>query len=512
MYKVLESLLAVLSHVEVIGKPQGVITDITQDSRTVTPGSLFIALPGHSHNGHDFIFSALERGAAAIVVESHEFVIENWVRKVPFIVVEDAREATAAIAAWYFDNPARKLKMVGITGTNGKTSVAFMVSHLMRCAGQKVGMIGTVRYEIGDRQIPAARTTPDAIQLNRLLHEMVGAGCDTCVMEVSSHAIDQKRVLGIPFRIMVFTNLTRDHLDYHQDLEAYFETKKMLLDGSVGTAASALRIVNTDDSFGRRLMAQLSGRRVRTFGQEQSFQPDLLASDTDLAAGYTRFRLLGAAREPLTCLAPLIGRHNVSNMLAAAGVVFELGLTPEAFKIGLSTMPAVPGRLEPVHCGQPFSVFIDYAHTEDALYHVLTTMRPLTREKLHCVFGCGGNRDLGKRSRMGIVAAQWADRTWITSDNPRKEDPELIARDIESGYQSIRREGSRIIMDRREAIETALSAAEPGDVVLIAGKGHETYQEFADTVVPFDDRSAAADMLISMGYASPEAVEERRAS
>ena len=512
MYKVLESLLAVLPHLEVIGESRGVITDITQDSRTVTPGSLFIALSGHSQNGHDFIYSALERGAAAIVVESHEFVIENWVRKVPFIIVEDARAAMAAIAAWYFDNPARKLKMVGITGTNGKTSVAFMVSHLMRCADRKVGMIGTVRYEIGDRQIPASRTTPDAIQLHRLLHEMVGAACDTCVMEVSSHAIDQKRVLGIPFRIMVFTNLTRDHLDYHQDLEAYFETKKLLLDGSVGTAASALRIVNADDAFGRRLTAQLHGRRVRTFGQELAFQPDLLASEMDLAAGYTRFRLMGAGREPVTCLAPLIGRHNVSNLLAAAGVVFELGVTPEAFKMGLSTMPAVPGRLEPVHCGQPFSVFIDYAHTEDALYHVLTTMRPLTRERLHCVFGCGGNRDLGKRSRMGVVAAQWADRTWITSDNPRKEDPEVIAKDIESGYQTIRQDGSRIIMDRREAIETALSAAQPGDVVLIAGKGHETYQEFADTVVPFDDRATATDMLISMGYESPEAVEERRAS
>jgi UDP-N-acetylmuramoyl-L-alanyl-D-glutamate--2,6-diaminopimelate ligase len=434
------------------------------------------------------------------------------VRKVPFIIVEDARAAMATIAAWYFDHPARKLKMVGITGTNGKTSVAFMVSHLIRCADRKVGMIGTVRYEIGDRQIPASRTTPDAIQLHRLLHEMVRAGCDTCVMEVSSHAIDQKRVLGIPFRIMVFTNLTRDHLDYHQDLEAYFETKKLLLDGSVGTAASALRIVNADDAFGRRLTAQLHGRRVRTFGQELAFQPDLLASEMDLAAGYTRFRLMGAGREPVTCLAPLIGRHNVSNLLAAAGVVFELGVTPEAFKMGLSTMPAVPGRLEPVHCGQPFSVFIDYAHTEDALYHVLTTMRPLTRERLHCVFGCGGNRDLGKRSRMGIVAAQWADRTWITSDNPRKEDPEVIAKDIESGYQTIRHDGSRIIMDRREAIETALSAAKPGDVVLIAGKGHETYQEFADTVVPFDDRATATDMLISMGYESPEAVEERRAS
>ena len=512
MYKVLESLLAVLPHEERRGRSSGVINGVTQNSKTVTPGSLFIALSGNSHDGNDFILSALERGAAAIVVDREESIVETWTHKVPFIVVKDVRAAMASIAAWFYDYPARKLEMIGITGTNGKTSVAFMTCHLLRSMGKKAGMIGTVRYEIGSRQIPAQRTTPDAIELQRLLHEMVGAGCTLCVMEVSSHAIDQKRVAGIPFRIMVFTNLTRDHLDYHQDLETYFETKRMLMDGTVGAASSALRIINVDDAYGRRLEQALHGRRVRTFGQEKAFHPDILAQDIDLASGYSSFLLNDSSNAPLTCLVPMIGRHNISNLLASATIAFELGMEPEDFKNALSTMPPVPGRLEPVHCWQPFSLFIDYAHTEDALYHVLTTMKPLAKGRLHCVFGCGGNRDTGKRFKMGVVAAQWADLTWITSDNPRKEAPESIARDVEAGYLSIRSEGVQVLVDRREAIETALREAQPGDVVLIAGKGHETYQEFEHTVVPFDDKFIAIETLSSMGFEPPEAIEERRAS
>ncbi len=512
MVKVLESLLSVLPYEEIHGRSVGAINRITQNSKTVLPGSLFIALSGTRHDGNDFILSALEKGAAAIVVDREESIIQSWTDKVPFILVEDARSAMSSIAAWFYDYPARKLDMIGITGTNGKTSVAFMTSHLLRSMGKEVGMIGTVRYEIGSRQIPAQRTTPDAIELQRLLHEMVQAGCSVCVMEVSSHAIDQKRVSGIPFRVMVFTNLTRDHLDYHQDLETYFKTKQMLLDGTVGAASSALRIVNVDDAHGRRLQGVLQGRRIRTFGQEPAFHPDLLARDVDLASGYTRFLLHGKSAEPVTCLVPLIGRHNVSNILASAAIAFELGMEPEDFKQALSTMPPVPGRLEPVHCGQPFSLFIDYAHTEDALYHVLTTMKPLAKHRLHCVFGCGGSRDSGKRFKMGVVAAQWADLTWITSDNPRKEAPESIAQDVEAGYLSVRSEGVRVLVDRREAIETALREAQPGDVVLIAGKGHETYQEFADTVVPFDDKATAIEALSAMGYEALEAIEERRAS
>ncbi|MBT5925924.1 MAG: UDP-N-acetylmuramoyl-L-alanyl-D-glutamate--2,6-diaminopimelate ligase, partial [Verrucomicrobia bacterium] len=388
MYKVLESLLAVLPHEEIRGRSGGVINSVTQNSKTVTPGALFIALSGSHHDGNDYIMSALERGAVAIVVDREESIVEHSLHKIPFIIVEDARAAMASIAAWFYDYPARKLEMIGITGTNGKTSVAFMTCHLLRSMGKKVGMIGTVRYEIGSRQIPAQRTTPDAIELQRLLHEMVRVGCSECVMEVSSHAIDQKRVAGIPFRIMVFTNLTRDHLDYHQDLETYFKTKRMLMDGTVGAASTALRIINVDDAYGRRLQQALHGRRVRTFGQEAAYRPDILARDMDLASGYTRFLLHGVANTPATCLVPLIGRHNVSNILAAAAIAYEMGIEPEGFKNALSTMPAVPGRLEPVHCGQPFSLFIDYAHTEDALYHVLTTMKPLAKNRLHCVFGC----------------------------------------------------------------------------------------------------------------------------
>ena len=512
MVKLLESLLAVLPHEEVRGCPVEAINSITQHSETVVPGALFIALSGSHYDGNDFILSALDRGAVAIVVDRAESIAEEWIHKAPFILVDDAREAMSLIAAWFYDYPAGKLDMVGITGSNGKTSVAFMTCHLLRSMGRKVGMIGTIRHEIGSRQIPAQRTTPDAIELQRLLHEMTRVGCCACVMEVSSHAIEQKRVNGISFRIMVFTNLTRDHLDYYPGLETFFETKGMLMDGTVGVASSALRVVNVDDAHGRKLQMALQGRRVCTFGLESAFHPDILASDLELASGYTRFALQGIFNDPTTCLVPLIGRHNVSNIQASAAIALEFGMKSEAFKAALSTMPAVPGRLEPVHCGQPFSLFIDYAHTEDSLYHVLTTMKPLVKHRLHCVFGCGGGRDEGKRHKMGRVSAQWADLTWITSDNPRQEAPEHIVNDIETGYLSIRSDGAKVLIDRREAIETALNEARAGDIVVIAGKGHERYQEFAHTVVPFDDKETAVEALNAMGYGSPESIEERRAS
>jgi len=511
MVKVLESLLAVLPHEEVHGCPVEAINSITQHSKTVVPGALFIALSGSHHDEDDFILSALDRGAVAIVVDREESIVEEWIHKVPFILVDDARDALSLIAAWFYDYPARKLDMVGITGSNG-TSVAFMTCHLLRSMGRKVGMIGMIRYEIGSRQIPAQRKTPDAIELQRLLHEMTRAGCCACVMEVSSRAIDQKRVNGIPFRIMVFTNLTRDHLDYHQDLETCFETKRMLMDGTLGVASSALRVINVDDAYGRRLQVALQGRRVCTFGLESAFHPDIFASDMDLASGYTRFALRGIFNDPTTCLVPLIGRHNISNIQASAAIAREFGMKSGAFKAALSTMPAVPGRLEPVHCGQPFSLFIDYAHTEDSLYHVLATTKPLVKHRLHCVFGCEGSRDEGKRHEMGRVSAQWADLTWITSDNPRQEAPEQIAHDIETGYLSIRSDGAKVLIDRCEAIETALKEARAGDIVVIAGKGHERYQEFAHTVVPFDDKETAIEALNAMGYGSPESIEERRAS
>jgi UDP-N-acetylmuramoyl-L-alanyl-D-glutamate--2,6-diaminopimelate ligase len=489
----LRELLAEIPTLGTQGSLEREIAGLSYDSRRVTPGMVFVALPGLNADGHEFIMNAIERGAAAVICEQNGFVSPRTTK----IKVADAREALAKAAASFYQHPSSKLKVVGVTGTNGKTTVAFMIKEILQAASIRAGLIGTIRYEIGDRILTARRTTPESLELHEMMAQMVRAECRACVMEVSSHALEQKRVNGIEFDVAIFTNLTQDHLDYHGTMEAYFQAKQKLFTGLHQSAKPGAAIINIDDAYGERLAHEVHPEIMLTYGLDEAAK--IRASQIQLGRDSTRM-LVETPAQSFPCCIPLIGRHNIYNALAAIGAGLALNVDVAAIQTGLSGMPKVPGRLESIAMGQPFGVLIDYAHTDDALRNVLTTVREITSGRLILVFGCGGNRDVGKRPRMGAIAARLADLTIITSDNPRKEIAATIALQIEEGYRSIRADGSRIEEDRSRAIDDAVRAAKPGDTVLIAGKGHETYQEFENTVVPFDDRVRARESLEALGY------------
>jgi UDP-N-acetylmuramoyl-L-alanyl-D-glutamate--2,6-diaminopimelate ligase len=497
----LRELLKELVAVKIEGSLAREITGVAYDSRRVTPGMVFVAVPGQNVDGHQFINDAIDRGAAAVVCERNGFSSPKAAK----VVVADAREALARLAAAFYQHPSRKLKVIGVTGTNGKTTVAFMVKQILEAAGIKTGLLGTVRYEIGERVIPAQRTTPEALETQQLLAQMVRADCQACVMEVSSHAMDQKRVLGVEFDVAVFTNLTQDHLDWHGDMERYFAAKAQLfLPDGRGQTKKQVAVINIDDPYGERL-AQRSDLAVKlTYGLIQPAQ--LRATKVELGRDGSRFLVEGPERT-FECRLPLIGRHNIYNALAAIGTGLALRVETSSIRTALNSLTPVPGRLESISCGQPYGVYVDYAHTDDALANVLRTLRELTAGRVLLAFGCGGSRDKGKRPKMGRVAAEMAAFSIITSDNPRKESPADIATQIEAGYRAVRADGVQVELDRRRAIEEIIRMAQPGDTVLIAGKGHETYQEYQDTVVPFDDRVYAREMLETLGFRS---ARERR--
>jgi len=489
----LRQLVQTLPSATVEGPLDREVVGITYDSRRVTPGMVFIAIPGHNTDGHEFIGSAIDRGAAAVICERTRIVTPRATR----IRVPDVREAMACAARSYYQHPSAKLKVIGVTGTNGKTTVAFMIKTILEAAGHSTGLLGTVRYEIGDRVIPAARTTPESLEVQQMMSQMLKAGCEACVMEVSSHALDQKRVLGVEFDVAIFTNLTRDHLDYHGTMENYFAAKQKLFTALEQGGKKGAAVINIDDAFGARLAGTTKVEVELNFGLRQSAR--LRATKIELGPDGSRF-VVETPERKFALRLPLIGRHNIYNALAAVGACLALKVDVVKIQASLNKMPAVPGRLERVECGQPFGVFVDYAHTDDALRNVLTTLRELTKARVLLAFGCGGNRDAGKRARMGKVAAELAGFTLITSDNPRKEDPAKIAAQIEEGYRAARAEAYAIELDRHRAIQQIIGKAEPGDLVLIAGKGHETYQEFEDTVVPFDDRIHAQEALETLGF------------
>ncbi len=464
------------------------ISGIAYDSRRVTPGMMFIAVKGHNRDGHEFIDAAIERGAAAVLCERNGF----HARKATRIKVQDTRKALACAAANFYGAPSAQLKMVGVTGTNGKTTVTFMLKRMLESAGLKTGLIGTVRYEVGERVIPAHRTTPEALEVQQMLSHMLREDCRACVMEVSSHALDQHRVHGVQFDTAIFTNLTRDHLDYHGTMEAYYGAKRQLFTPEYLGVKSGSAVINIDDGFGRRLADEVSPSVTLTYGMDAA--ASLRATNIGLESRQTTFTIEGHGA-PIPCRMPLIGGHNIYNALAAAGAALAMGIDPSQVAGSLESMPPVPGRLEQVDAGQPFNVVVDYAHTDDALRHVLVALREVTRGRLLVMFGCGGNRDTGKRAQMGSVAAQLADVTVVTSDNPRRESPESIIQQIVDGHRARRQDGLEIEVDRRMAIERILRMAKPGDTVLLAGKGHETYQEFENTVIPFDDREHAREVL-----------------
>lgn len=492
----LKQLIAKTRTLAVEGSIDSEVTGICYDSRRVTPGMLFVAIPGQRTDGHQFIQNAIERGALAIVYEQNGFLPHRAAK----IKVEDARQALAQLSAAFYRRPSQQLKMIGVTGTNGKTTVAFMIKHILESAGHKTGLLGTIRYEIGERMIPAQRTTPEALEIQQMLAQMVRANCEACVMEVSSHALEQKRVWGIEYDVVIFTNLTQDHLDYHGSMEAYYEAKKKLFTQWFPQDKSKTAVINIDDAFGQRLATEADVRVKVDYSLGGEAQ--IRAGQIQLAGEGTRMQVQVAGAS-FPCQLPLIGRHNVYNALAAVGAAHALRVSAPDIQSALAGMPAVPGRLERIRGRQPFNVVVDYAHTDDALRNVLTTLREITRGRLLLAFGCGGNRDAGKRPRMGEAAARLADYSLITSDNPRKESAAAIAAAIEAGYRSVRGEACRIELDRRRAIDEIIRMAQPGDTVLIAGKGHETYQEFEDTIVPFDDRIYALETLENLGYTQP---------
>jgi len=471
------------------GSPDPVVTRLVIDSRRVTPGSLFFALPGLRQDGNSFVDEALNRGAVAVVSNAPRRFGNS---KAVFVKSDDPRLTLAKVARRFFGKPDKELDLIGITGTNGKTTVSYLSKHFLSIDGVKTGCLGTIGYDLVERVLPSFRTTPEAHELCELLSQMRGFGCKRAVMEVSSHGIDQLRVAELKFKVGVFLNLTRDHLDYHGDMENYFGVKRRFIDGEIGSPPKKIAI-NVDDPYGRRLADDHEGESTLTFGTSQTAR--LRATDIDLAPDGTTFTLDHDGKRFLV-QSPLIGHYNVSNTLAALAIGILAGVSLEKCIGSLNSFGGIPGRMERIDCGQPFEVVVDYAHTGNALDNALRMLKEITPGKVNVVFGCGGDRDRGKRAEMTRIATEMASYCWATTDNPRSEVQEQIFDDMRKGIVDSAR--IAFVLDRRRAIELALKRAEPGDCVLIAGKGHEPFQEFGDTVIPFDDRKVARELLESM--------------
>lgn len=478
----LERLSAALEPRETIRRAPVELRVLAYDVRAVEEGSLFFCIPGMRADGHDFAAEAVQRGAVALVVE------RPLALDVPQLVVASARAAMAEAADIFFGEPTRELQLAGVTGTNGKTTTCFLVYEILAAAGRRPGLVGTVESRVGGKPRKLARTTPEAIDLQRLFREMLDAGDRSCVIEASSHAIELHRLDRARFTALAFTNLSQDHLDFHGTMEDYFAAKRRLFISGDETPAA----INIDDAFGRRLAADL-----RALGQENVFtfgrapDADLRPDEIELGAEGTRVRL-----GELELRSPLLGAFNAENLLTAAALARLLGVDDASIAAGIAALKGVPGRFELVDRGQPFTVVVDYAHTPDALSRVLTAARELARGKLICVFGCGGDRDREKRPLMGEIAAALSDVAIVTSDNPRSEEPQAIVGEILEGLE---RETVEVELDRRAAIGQALAQAGEGDVVVIAGKGHEQGQEIGGRVLPFDDRVVAAELLEKLG-------------
>ncbi len=472
------------------GDPDVAIADLAYDSQRVGPGTLFFCVRGMTADGHEFAPGAVERGAAALVVERELDLA------VPQVKVPDARAAMGPLAVRFWGDPTAELKVVGITGTNGKTTTAFLLRRILEAEGHQTGLLGTVKRVVGGREEEVVRTTPEAIDLQATFRRMLDGGDEACVMEVSSHALALGRSEGISYDVRAFTNLTQDHLDFHSDMEDYFAAKRMLFevreDGDASSRGTA--VINADDEYGRRLIDELRdhGSAPVTFSASGD-AADFRAEDVEFDAGSTRFRCLAPDGEVRVEM-PLPGHFNVENALAALASAGALGVGIEAGAAALRGAERVPGRFEPVDEGQPFAVLVDYAHTPDSLENVLRAARRVTEGRVICVFGCGGDRDREKRPLMGAIGSELSDLCVVTSDNPRSEDPEAIIADVLAGVPG--RDAVEVEPNRRAAIALALGEASAGDTVVIAGKGHEQGQEFENgRKVPFDDREVATEEL-----------------
>ncbi len=488
----LKELLKALKSYEIQGSEDTEIFDIQYDSRAVEKGSLFVAVKGEKADGNVFVPQAIEKGAVAVVTDrSKDSGVRIQEYAATIIYVPNAREALAKISTAFFGEPASKLKLVGITGTNGKTTTSFLVESILREAGLNPGVIGTINYRYAGKVLPAPNTTPESLDLQRLLKDMVDRGVKSVVMEVSSHALSQDRVAGLIFDAGVFTNLTQDHLDYHGTMEAYFEAKARLFTDFIDEGRAA--VINMDDPKGEELSKRAVGR-VMGYGKTGKGRGKENIFPKDIRLGVDGIKgIFATPSGDVKINSSLMGEFNLYNILAAVGAGVGLGLPVEAIEKGISDLKNVPGRLERVDAGQGFTILVDYAHTPDALERVLATVRELTDKRIITVFGCGGDRDKGKRPIMGRIAAGYSDVVIVTSDNPRTEDPMTIIEDIKAGIILVRGQGSevRVIPDRREAIIEAIKEANKGDVVLLAGKGHEDYQIIGNEKIYFDDREEA---------------------
>jgi UDP-N-acetylmuramoyl-L-alanyl-D-glutamate--2,6-diaminopimelate ligase len=449
------------------------ISGVTHDSRRVAPGDLYVALRGQRFDGWDFAAAAVRAGAVAVAGAAPGPAHLG----VPLVALADPRAGLAALAARLYGHPDREMVMAGVTGTNGKTTVALLVAAMLDAAGLPAGFLGTIGYRFGERRFAGGHTTPEASDLYRTLREMRAAGARAAAMEASSHALAMQRLAGAAFDAAVFTNLTRDHLDYHAGMEDYFAAKRRLF---AQLKPGGRAVVNLDDPFGRRLAAELPA--ALTFGQAAEVRPAAVRLSVRGIAGR-----IETPRGGLEIESPLLGRYNLANLLAAVAAAEVLGLPHEAVARAIAGRLPIPGRMEPIERGQPFPVFVDYAHTDAALAAALASLREVAGGKIAVVFGCGGERDPGKRSLMGRTAGELADLPIVTSDNPRGEDPLAIIAAVEEGVKASGNPSYRLIPDRREAIRAALAAAGPGWAVLVAGKGHEQEQIVGDRRLPFSD-------------------------
>src|SRR5271166_6466514 len=472
------------------------VSGVEYDSRRVKPGSVFAAMRGESSDGNRFIDQAIKAGAIAVVTDSPT---EKPRAGVAWALVPHGRRALARISANFYKKPAERIAVIGITGTNGKSTTAFLAESILTAAGRKSALIGTIEYHVAGKVLPAPHTTPEALELNRLFSEALGNGATEAVMEVSSHALAQERVFGVPFDVAVFTNLTRDHLDYHKTMEEYFVAKRVLFEGC-GTDAPRVAVTNVDDEYGAKL-AEFSRKRssvVLKYGWERG---DLHAENVDITTRGTRFELVTPDTK-IPVFSALIGRVNVYNILAAAGACYARGCKEDAIAAGIDRLACVPGRFERVDCGQPFAVVVDYAHTDDALRNLTALGRELVsvaKGRVLTVFGCGGDRDRKKRPLMGEVAGRGSDFVVLTSDNPRSEDPLAIMNDAVVGLQKTGVKYN-VEADRRKAIALAIREAHPGDIVLLAGKGHEKLQVTGEGAAPFYDLEVAREALRAVGF------------
>jgi UDP-N-acetylmuramyl-tripeptide synthetase len=465
------------------------IRGLSYDSRRVTPGDLFVAVAGQRMDGHAFIQQAVAEGAAAVLA-AHRVETD-----VPVVYSPDPRRTLGQLAAAFYGRPAASLFVVGITGTNGKTTTSLLVEAILAAGGHRVGVIGTVDWHYPGKREANPVTTPQSLDLQRIMAEMRSAGVTHVVMEVSSHALDQDRVEGVLFDVGAFTNLTRDHLDYHGTMEAYRDCKQRLFTERLPAgpkAGRAVAVINTDDPFGRDLAGRVRTACL-TVGSDSANKIYPVTTDISIAGIQAE---LSTPAGRLAIRSPLVGRHNLDNIMAAAACGLAAGVTLAAIGEAMAAVTRIPGRLEPVFDPAGRHIYIDYAHTPDALDHALGALKPLTPGRLICVFGCGGDRDTGKRPQMGEIAGRWSDYVVVTSDNPRSEAPEAIIEMILPGLRrTAKADRWAAIPDRASAIQRAIVAAGPGDAVLIAGKGHETYQILADRTIDFDDREVARRVL-----------------